>query len=163
MDEYHLKNKGNNKLHNPPIKNNRRRTMKALGLKESRSLLYKGERTVEAHPQPLDKYIDLATIRPEHIPRAILFLEHELPLITGIEDQFVVDQIVNILLVPYHDKKKHMDDPFILHELAEWLKNDGYHTTTIYQPSSTIRQNDQAQQITIFVVYQIDNKPHGWL
>lgn len=121
MDEYFLKDKGNKKTHDPPIEY-RKKTKIVLGLKKDRKLVYEGRKTVETFPAPLDRYATLTIIKPEHIPRTRIFLEHELPLVTGIQDTFVVDQILNVLLTPYHTHQTSMDP--VLHEVADWLSCD---------------------------------------
>lgn len=68
FEEYHLKDKGSNKNHDPPL-NKRKYSSPAERLKIERTQIYKGQLKPLSYPETLPKYADFTIITPEHIPR----------------------------------------------------------------------------------------------
>jgi hypothetical protein len=68
FDEYHVKDKGNNKTHDPPLKQ-RRFTTPEERLKFERTQVYKGLIQPTEYPDPLPKHVNFTVITPEYIPR----------------------------------------------------------------------------------------------
>ena len=69
FDEYHLKDKGTNKTHDPPLYPKRRYTTPEERLRLERSQIYKGTMKATSYPAALPQHIDLVVITPEYIPR----------------------------------------------------------------------------------------------
>jgi hypothetical protein len=69
FDEYHLKDKGSNKLHDPPLRRRRYYTTPEERLKLERKQVYKGVIHAIKYPDPLPKHENFTMITPEHIPR----------------------------------------------------------------------------------------------
>jgi hypothetical protein len=127
FDEYHLKDKGNKKEHDPPLWKSRRYMSPTERIVLERSKLYKGKATPSSYPPPLQKNHTFTIITPEHIPRASIFIKNELPIIyNGMDnyDAIVEEQILQTLLLPFKDKKTVMDDAKIIGDLAGWLDDD---------------------------------------
>ncbi|KAI8878447.1 hypothetical protein K501DRAFT_297633 [Backusella circina FSU 941] len=127
FDEYHLKDKGNKKDHDPPLRKARRYVSPTERIILERSKLYKGKLTPSTYPPPLQKNHSFTIITPEHIPRASIFIKNELPIIYNGMDNYdiiVEDQILQTLLVPFKEKKTVMDDSKVIGALAGWLDDD---------------------------------------
>jgi hypothetical protein len=69
FDEYHLKDKGNNKNHDPPLYTKRKYTTPEERLRIERTQIYKGQIKPSSYPEPLPKHADFSIITPEYIPR----------------------------------------------------------------------------------------------
>ncbi|KAG1048509.1 hypothetical protein G6F46_004375 [Rhizopus delemar] len=123
FDEYFLNDQ--KKHHEPPL--HRKRTLSPTEkIRLQRRQVYKGLFTTCHYPEPLSRHVDFTVITPEHIPRASIFLGHELAAIHGVDsvDPFIVNHITQILLIPYNAKMKQMDDSTVIKKISEWLKDD---------------------------------------
>lgn len=73
FDEYHLKDKGNNKLHDPPLHNKKKFNTPEERLKIERTQIYKGLVHAIKYPDPLPKHESFTIITPDYIPRVSIF------------------------------------------------------------------------------------------
>ncbi|KAI7900473.1 uncharacterized protein BX663DRAFT_158132 [Cokeromyces recurvatus] len=73
FDEYHLKDKGNKELHEPPLYR-RKYTTPEERLRIERKNVYLGKVKVKSYPDPLPRYQSLTVITPENIPRVFIYL-----------------------------------------------------------------------------------------
>ncbi|GAA5799318.1 hypothetical protein EDC94DRAFT_618347 [Helicostylum pulchrum] len=127
FDEYHLKDIGNAKSHDPPLYSKRKYSTPEERLKIERTQVYKGLIQPVSYPDPLPKHVNFTIITPEYIPRTRVFLQHELKAIVGVEayDEFLENLFVKILLIPYQsDKPVKMNDSVVIDKLSEWLDDD---------------------------------------
>lgn len=69
FDEYHLKDKGTEKTHNPPLYPKQRYKSPEERLKIERNQLYKGLIHPVNYPDPLPRHENFTVITPEYIPR----------------------------------------------------------------------------------------------
>ncbi|KAI9487320.1 MAG: hypothetical protein EXX96DRAFT_552661, partial [Benjaminiella poitrasii] len=102
FDEYHLKDKGNKELHDPPLYRRKYATPEER-IRMERKNVYLGKMKVKSYPEPLPRHEHMTVITPEHVPRTRIFLQHELKIILGVDtfDAFIEDHFIKILLVPY--------------------------------------------------------------
>ncbi|KAI8982097.1 hypothetical protein BDF20DRAFT_451254 [Mycotypha africana] len=124
FSEYFLKDKGNRKLHEPPLRKKNYVTYEQKKRIE-RKQMYEGHLHVLHYPEPLDKHRQLTVIEPQHIPRSRIFLQRELRIILTIDevDEFVLQHMIQLLLLPFEQKWQTMYDPSYLQMVAEWLNN----------------------------------------
>lgn len=69
FDEYHLKDKGTGKPHDPPLYPKQRYTTPEERLKIERTQIYKGSIHAVSYPEPLPRHTTFTVITPEYIPR----------------------------------------------------------------------------------------------
>ncbi|KAI8354063.1 hypothetical protein BD560DRAFT_426897 [Blakeslea trispora] len=125
FDEYHLKDKGEKKLHDPPL-NTKRYNSPEKRIRLERQKIYRGLIKPTYYPEPLTQHAQFDVLTTEYIPRTRLFLQNEYRNIMGIEqpDEFLIDHLIKILLIPSQERKSTMYDKKTIQELSAWLDND---------------------------------------
>ncbi|RCH93991.1 hypothetical protein CU098_010339 [Rhizopus stolonifer] len=125
FDEYHLKDKGNKKQHDPPL-NRIKYNSPEKRIQIERQKVYRGLLKAASYPEPLPQHADFTVLTPDYIPRTRVFLQNEFKNMTGIDslDEFLVNHLIKILSKPFHEKKTTMYDTDTIQQLSEWLDDD---------------------------------------